>query len=172
MSGAETAAMTTDDVIAGVIAREGGFVDNPLDRGGPTKYGITARMLGRWRGLGRPATADEVRALSTTEATDIYRAWYVAPFAAVADERLRAQLADFAVTSGVGVAATALQHLLGADVDGVVGPQTAAAAAAAGPLVHAALVAARVRYLERVVDRDPSQLGFLHGWIRRAVLFA
>jgi len=163
--------MTTADVIAGVIAREGGFTNDPLDRGGPTKYGITARDLGRWRQLGRDATAAEVQALSTTEAGDIYSAWYVEPFAAIADERLRAQLVDFGITSGVGTAAAALQRLLGVRADGQVGPITVAAAAAAGPFLRAALVAARVRYLERVVDRDPTQLHFFHGWIRRAVAF-
>jgi hypothetical protein len=35
--------------------------------------------------------------------------------------------------------------------------------------VHAALWRRTLRYLERVVDRDPSQFGNLHGWIRRAV---
>jgi len=163
--------MTTDDVVAGLIAREGGYSDHPADHGGPTKYGITARELGRWRRLGRPATAAEVRALSTTEAGDLYRAWYVEPFRLIADEHLRAACVDFGVTSGVTTAAVALQQLLGVPADGVVGPQTAAAAAAAGRHLANAYVAARVRYLERIVDRDPSQLVFLHGWIRRAVAF-
>ena len=163
--------MTVDELIAGIVAREGGYANRAADRGGPTKYGITAATLGRWRRLGRDATAAEVRALSTTEAADVYRAWYVAPFAAVGDERLRAQLADFAVTSGVATAAIALQQLVDVRADGVVGPVTAAAAAAAGRHLANALVAARVRYLERVVDADPSQLANLHGWIRRAVTF-
>ncbi len=163
--------MTTENLIAGIIAREGGFSNDAGDHGGPTKYGITARDLGRWRQLGRLATAAEVAALSTTEAAAIYRAWYVAPVAAIGDERVRAQLADFGVLSGVGAAAMSLQRILGVRLDGEVGPQTAAAAAAAGPLLNNALVAARCRYLEGIVDRDPSQLVFFHGWIRRAVSF-
>jgi lysozyme family protein len=163
--------MTIDELIAGVIVREGPFSHRAADRGGPTKYGITAATLGRWRQLGRDATAAEVRALSTTEAGDIYRAWYVRPFAAIADERIRVQCVDFAVTSGVATAAIALQRILGVDADGAVGPQTAAAAAAAGPHLANAYVAARCRYLERVVDHDPTQLANLHGWMRRAVSF-
>jgi lysozyme family protein len=84
---------------------------------------------------------------------------------------LRVQCVDFGVLSGVATAAIALQRILGVHADGDVGPQTAAAAAAAGPHLANAYLAARCRYLERVVDRDPSQLVFLHGWIRRAVSF-
>ena len=51
--------MTDDEIIARVLRFEGGFVNNPLDRGGPTNLGITASELGRIRGLGRTATVAE-----------------------------------------------------------------------------------------------------------------
>ena len=36
-------------LIAELIQREGGYVDDPDDRGGPTKYGITLATLQAWR---------------------------------------------------------------------------------------------------------------------------
>jgi lysozyme family protein len=62
-----------DTILDEIIRREGGYVNHPADRGGPTKYGITAQTLGRWRKLDRPATATEVKALTETEARAIYR---------------------------------------------------------------------------------------------------
>ena len=55
--------MTDDAILEGVLVREGGFADHPADRGGATRYGITAATLGSWRKLGRQATREEVRAL-------------------------------------------------------------------------------------------------------------
>ena len=42
--------MTTKEIIDGIIKREGGYVDHPADRGGPTKFGITLATLEAWRG--------------------------------------------------------------------------------------------------------------------------
>jgi|GEM_PF-4548155 len=44
-----------------LIDREGGFVDHPADRGGPTKYGITLRTLSKWRGY--PCSREDVEAM-------------------------------------------------------------------------------------------------------------
>lgn len=35
---------TVGQITSEIIDREGGYVDNPKDRGGPTKYGITERV--------------------------------------------------------------------------------------------------------------------------------
>jgi lysozyme family protein len=50
-----------DAMFDDVLRREGGFVDHPADRGGPTKYGITQRTLGHY--LGRAVDRAEVEAL-------------------------------------------------------------------------------------------------------------
>ena len=41
-----------ETLIANVIQREGGFVDDPLDHGGATKYGITQRTYDDWNWSG------------------------------------------------------------------------------------------------------------------------
>ena len=51
-----------EQMIDDVIRREGGFVDHPHDRGGPTNFGITQATLSRH--LGRPASVADVRRLS------------------------------------------------------------------------------------------------------------
>lgn len=164
--------MTTDALIADLIAREGGYSDRASDRGGPTNMGITATTLGEWRRLGRQATRAEVQALQPAEAGAIYRARYLQPFAAIPFDELRAQLVDFGVNSGTLAAVRTLQEVLKVPVDGIVGPRTTTALATHDwRLVNAALVGARVRFLEADVDNDPTQLENLHGWVRRAVSF-
>jgi len=66
-----------ESLIDDIIRREGGFVNHPADRGGPTKYGITAKTLGNWRQLGWLATSDEVATLTESEAREIYRHRYI-----------------------------------------------------------------------------------------------
>src|SRR4051812_22475375 len=110
--------------------------------------------------------------MTVDEARAIYRYHYVAPFLAVPVDALRAQLVDFGVNSGPTTAIRELQDLLGVPVDGLLGPQTVAALGALPwHLVNNGLVGARVRFLEGIVDRDTTQLRFLHGWVRRATSF-
>ena len=45
-----------EQILDDILRREGGYVNHPADRGGPTNFGITAQTLGNWRQLGRPTT--------------------------------------------------------------------------------------------------------------------
>ena len=164
--------MTTDDIIDDVLRREGGFVDHPADRGGPTHYGITQPTLARWRG--RAVSVDEVRSLTAQEARDIYRALYVERpgFAAIQDDRLRALLVDWAVHSGALRVVRAVQRLVGVTPDGQLGPVTLAAIHTALPQgLYAQVVRARGAFLADLLQRDPSQRVFAAGWLRRLMEF-
>lgn len=166
--------MTIDDVISGIIAREGGYVDDPADRGGSTKYGITARVLGEWRTLSRAATRLEVRTMPEYEARDIYRARYVVGpgFDKIADTALVAMLVDDGVLSGPVTAVKALQRALGQIEDGVLGGRTLAALGTANvSALRLALVKDRAIRFARIVQRDPSQAKFITGWLTRALDF-
>jgi lysozyme family protein len=166
--------MTDDDIINAVIEREGGFVNDPTDRGGATKFGITAATLGAWRGYGHAALVEEVRQLSVHEAREIYRQQYIVKpgFAAIDDDGLRAQLVDDAVLSGPRAAITTLQIALGVKPDGILGPVTVAAAnQATVASLRTKLVVGRALRLARIVQRDSTQSRFIVGWLQRTFGF-
>lgn len=112
-----------------VFEVEGGFVNHPQDPGGATNLGITRRTLANWRGV-HPywdLPIDEVRSLQSSEAIAIYAAKYW--HKCRCDELpsgIDIAVFDYAVNSGPHRAITALQKLVGAQVDGVVGPKTLA----------------------------------------------
>lgn len=166
--------MTDDQIIDQIIQVEGGYVNDRHDRGSATKFGITAATLGAWRGLGGPASTEEVRQLSVHEAREIYREQYVKKprFHLIADDALRSQLVDDGVLSGPRVAITSLQIALGVKPDGLLGPITVAAANAADAVsLRRDLAIARALRLARIVQRDPSQSRFIVGWLDRALGF-
>jgi len=165
--------VTLDALIAEIIAREGGFVDDPADRGGATKYGITARVLGEWRRLTRAATRAEVQALDLPEATAIYRQRYViGPGFDTLPDPLRVQLVDFGVNSGPARAVRWLQRVLGVPVTGALdAPTRATLDASPARLVNDALVAARLYMIDDLTDGDPTQKRFEEGLESRALTF-
>lgn len=168
--------MTEADIIDAIVKAEGGYVDHPADRGGPTHRGITAATLGEYRNLGRPATRAEVKALGLEETRAIYRKRYVTGPGftedAVAYGPLRHQLIDHGVLCGSATAVRDLQGALGVAKDGVLGPKTQAVLQASNqPAIHREVTKLRVFRLARIVQADPTQLPFLLGWMRRAMSF-
>jgi hypothetical protein len=175
---AELPRASIDRVLDEVIRREGGYVNHPADRGGPTKFGITMGTLQRWRG-DHPVTADDVCRLTEAEARQIYRQRYViAPgYAGIKDPQLVGLMVDCCVLYGEDDASPWLQQAakdLGADlaVDGKVGPRTLAAVNAIAPerLIRR-ICAARLRKMGRVITEKPSQAAFAAGWSNRLAEF-
>ena len=97
-------------LIDALIEREGGYVNHPADRGGPTCFGIT-EAVARAHGY-RGAMAE----LPHDEAAAIYRRlyWLRPKFDQVAARapRIAAELFDTGVNMGPAVAATFLQRAL------------------------------------------------------------
>ncbi len=125
-----------DALVDALIDREGGFVDNPADKGGPTCFGITQEVA-RAQGYAGP-----MRQLPRSEAVNIYlRLYWLRPRldeVGKRSARLAAELFDTGVNMGPAVAVTFLQRALtalnrgGKDYsdltpDGRVGPTTLAA---------------------------------------------
>ncbi|TCT08691.1 lysozyme family protein [Tepidamorphus gemmatus] len=157
------AAESLAHVLPHLFRHEGGYADHPSDPGGATKYGISRTTLAAWRG-GAVAKSD-VRALTRAEAAAIYRARY---WDAVKADDLPAGIDyavfDAAVNSGPVRAAKWLQAAVRVPQDGIVGPVTLAAAAAADPVrTIADICAIRLAFL-RALSTWPA---FGRGWSRR-----
>ncbi|WP_426163127.1 glycoside hydrolase family 108 protein [Sandarakinorhabdus sp. DWP1-3-1] len=175
--------MTIDDILAEVLKAEGGYVNDPNDRGGETNFGITvavARANG-WQG--------RMQDLPRGKALDIYRQRYVVGPGFDKVLRLSAAIAAELVDTGVNMGPTVpirfLQRLLnvmnrqGKDwpdiaTDGVIGPGTLAALAKAlqvrgEKVVLTGLNALQgARYIELAEGRSANEQ-FLNGWLANRV---
>lgn len=162
-------------IVAGIVAREGGFVEHPDDPGGATKYGIARATLTAWRG--REASIDDVRALGVAEAMEIYtRDYFEGPGFDRLPARLQEIVTDTGVLFGPRDAGRVLQRglvLLGyevGEIDGIVGSRTRAAAAIASeePLLRAILLERVALHVDRC-RQAPRLTAFLRGWLARAL---
>ena len=175
---------------AQIVAREGGFVNDPDDPGGATKHGVTVHTLRR---LGRDLDGDgdtdaqDVRRLTQDQAVDIFiEHYFYRPHLQALPVALHPTVFDMYVNAGAQ-AVRLLQRLLGqmgfgVAVDGVVGPQTTQAANAAWAVAGDYLVDAygieRRNYYFALADRRPASRKYARtrggrkgGWIRRAEEF-
>jgi lysozyme family protein len=105
-----------------LIQSEGGYVNDPKDRGGETKFGISKRAFPEL----------DIKNLTKEAASDIYSERYWMPVFKILGLRedllpTAYVLFDFAVNSGVGAATKGLQRALGVTPDGEAGAKTRAA---------------------------------------------
>lgn len=168
---------TVDAMIMDIIRREGGYVNHPNDRGGPTNYGITQKTLSRY--IGRFATVDEVKTLPVEVAKEIYeRTYYIAPGIDTLPAMIQPFLFDSAVNHGPRRAIKFLQSVCnqaGAtprlSEDGAVGPNTRRGAEWAvremGDVLLKALIEERRNFYLVIVQARPDQQVFLNGWMNR-----
>lgn len=160
-----------------LLVREGGFVDDPVDRGGPTNYGITLGTLRAWRGT--PTTTDDVRQLSETEARAIYRSeYYEGPRIDALPAKVQPITFDAAVNHGPGRAVRMLQGVAATTtgkaitIDGRIGPETLRVVSLAEPVdLVAGMVDTRRRFYREIAANDQSQRRFLRGWLKRVDAF-
>jgi lysozyme family protein len=152
-----------------ILAHEGSrYTDHPLDRGGPTRWGITIPVLSLWRGA--PVTAEDIRDLTREEAARIYNRRFIRPFEALGPTLLRANVIDMSVNSGIARGVKLLQQTTGAVVDGVFGPATADAARTREDFSQL-YTGVRLAFYERLIENNPGQKVFRNGWRARALSF-
>lgn len=176
--------MSIESMIEATIAKEGGYVNHPADRGGPTNWGIT-QAVARANGY-----QGDMRNLTRAQAVAIYRSEYaIKPgFAAIAEiyPKIGEELFDTGVNMGPARPSIWLQEWLNAlnqggklwpelKEDGKIGPATLAALRAykaqRGADGEARLLKAlngdqAVRY-KQIARANPSQEAFVYGWLGR-----
>ncbi len=178
---------TVTEIATEIVAREGGFVNDPDDPGGATNHGVTISTLRRLgldlTGDGQVTTAD-VRRLTRSQAVDIYiEHYFKRPGLAALPDMLHPSVFDMYVNAGSN-AVRILQRLLTdmgypCTADGQIGPHTLRAAhlaAEAAPHHLAdAYGIARRNYYYALADSRPASRKYARrkdggkgGWITRA----
>ena len=106
-----------------LLEHEGGYVNNVHDKGGMTNLGVTKKVYDKW--IDRESTEQEMRDLTPDDVAPIYKKNY---WDRVKGDSLPSGLDwacfDWAVNSGSGRPAKAVQRAVGAEPDGAIGPQT------------------------------------------------
>lgn len=145
-----------------VLRHEGGYVSDPDDSGGETKFGISKAAYPHLN----------IANLSRSEAIDLLYKDFWLPLRCDRMNRQRTALAlfDFGVNAGVKRAAMVLQGALGVTVDGSIGPVTLAAVEAADDQKLAMqFTLDRIRFYAGLAAGRTSRRKFLPGWVFRAL---
>lgn len=153
-----------EDIIDDIILKEGGSkaTDIKVDKGGRTQYGISEKSN---------PTAWEDGKVTRDEAREIYERKYLRPFKLIEDQPCYEQAVDFGVTSGPALVVQKIQAIVGAEVDGHLGPDTQRLVLAYEGDLNLELCKSRLKMIGRIVTKDPTQLTFLNGWINRSLEF-
>ncbi len=154
----------TPEVEAGLIGtqqqrRNVGYVNDPLDPGGETKFGVA-----------KNANPDlDITNLDWQGAKSVYYNRYWIPGSCgQLPPRIAVLHFDGCVNHGIGRANKFLQGSVGATQDGVVGPQTLNAIFNSDEFaICNAICDLRAQFYQSIVDRKPDQARFLGGWLRR-----
>jgi lysozyme family protein len=178
--------MTKDDIFNAILGKEGGYVNNPNDKGGPTNWGVTqavARAHG-YTGDMRDLSRDQALAILTADYWTGPRFDQVAELSAV----IAAELCDTGVNMGPPVAAQFLQRSLNVfnrqgklypdiTTDGQIGPRTISAlrsylASRGNPGVTVMLKALNSLQGERYIALSEARQAneeFVFGWLSNRV---
>lgn len=164
-----------DAAFSYVLKNEGGFVNDPVDAGGPTNMGVTQATLSQW--TGRPSSAEDVQYLTLEDAKQIYFWHFYKPLGCdiMKSQKAAAAIFDTGVLYGLHTAAMMTQqsiNICGSPlvIDAHIGPDTVSALNAIPdnvfiPALHAHVL---VR-IDDVILAHPQNEKFRKGWTTRAL---
>jgi lysozyme family protein len=164
-----------DKALAFTLKWEGGYEgksDDPTDRGGRTRAGITQLSFDSWCS-GKSVPQRDVWTITPAEVQQIYRAKYWdATKCDQLPDRLDICMFDAAVNHGCRKAVQFLQRASGVVDDGILGPQTMRAVDQDKSIdrmqyLLTGYCMAREKFYSAIVHNDPKQVRFLKGWLNR-----
>lgn len=155
-----------DSAFEFMLPHEGGYVNNPRDPGGETKYGITKRTY----------PDEDIQNLTVERAKELYRRdfWYPL-YDRINSQAIANKLFDLGVNMGRRPAVTLLQKACiqcgeVTAADGGFGPNTLLAVNSADEvLLLTAFKQVAVGHYQHLVAVNPKLASFLIGWCKRAV---
>ena len=154
--------MSFENIIVDVLKHEGGYVNDPDDKGGETNFGISKRWY--------PNV--DIKNLSKQEAINIYYTDYWLPSKAEnLNEEIQRTYFDMCVNMGQKQAVLILQEAINSEKrtkiveDGIIGEVTIRSAT---NLSKRRLQAFRCLFYGKLVLQNPSQKKFYYGWYKRA----
>jgi lysozyme family protein len=172
--------MTFQQSLPFILAREGGYVNDPDDAGGETYKGISRVSNPNWIGWKRidffktsqnfPAVLDTDDELSTA-ISDLYFSnyWLKIKADTINNGLLQLHMFDVAVNSGPIASIIMLQQAIGCKDDGLFGNKTLAAlnnTQNQKQFVERYVELRREKYA-LIVKKRPTQLKYLKGWLNR-----
>jgi lysozyme family protein len=149
-----------------LMYHESGYVNDPKDAGGETKFGISKRSYPHL----------DIKNLTRDQARKIYFCdfWLKAKCEQIEDENIATKFFDLTVHTGIQQAVKLIQRALRAarmkvTEDGIIGSMTLIAINKADPTdLLAALKSEAAGYYRLIANTNPSQQRFIDGWLSRA----
>lgn len=156
-----------------IIKYEGDkYVNDPKDKGGATKYGIT---LETWKHVGydkngdKKITKEDIKLLTYDDFLKVFKNnfWDKCKADEIKSQSVANEIVDWFYNSGKwGVVYP--QRILGIKDDGVVGEKTIEAINKSVPKeLFSKIKNAREAFYMNIVKKNPSQKKFLKGWLNR-----
>ena len=139
-----------------ILKHEGGYVDDPTDKGGETNYGISKRAY--------PSV--DIKGLTLEGAKEIYkRDYWDKGHCEKLPEEIRYIHFDGCINHGISRAVKILQKASGCKyIDGLFGPETTAKSKSVSIELYALH---RLYFYCEIVRRNNSQAKFIGGWKNR-----
>jgi len=177
-----------DKAILETLKHEGGFVNDPVDPGGATNWGISMRYLKNRGDMDRDGLLDgdldndgdididDIKSMTIEQAIDFYRSgfWDNYNYDKIDDYVIAARIFDMTVNMGARQTGLIVQRALNnsgvpTTVDGAIGPNTLKNINRADS--EKLIVEIRfehVKFYLALIEKKPALSKYKNGWLRRA----